>query len=73
MKQEREDFEAPEVPTPIRLSQGEQRAVYAEYKKGGADIHKLARYFDTTVAEVNHSIKQGELLKWDRPTKNKKN
>lgn len=54
MKQEREDWSAPDIPRPTRLTEQEAEIIHKELKAGASE-HKLALYFDTTVNIVRQA------------------
>jgi hypothetical protein len=51
MEREREDWEAPALPKPVKLTAGEQLVVIRELRRG-ASLHALADYFGTSYAEI---------------------
>lgn len=53
---EREDWEAPEVNRPARLSERAARVVHAELKRGVSE-GALAVYFDTSVQVIRQADK----------------
>lgn len=58
----REDWDAPQIEIKFNTLTETEKIICHQEIKAGADIAKLARYFNTTEQEVINAVLQGEIM-----------